>query len=46
MSSEEKSALLARTAPVVNNGSYEKFKTSDFFDSTAKHPEWLTAKSM
>lgn len=27
------------------HGDYERFKTSDRFDSTAKHPEWLeTAK--
>jgi aryl-alcohol dehydrogenase-like predicted oxidoreductase len=46
MSSGEKSALLARTAPVARDGAFEKFKTSDFFDTTAKHPEWLTAKTM
>jgi aryl-alcohol dehydrogenase-like predicted oxidoreductase len=46
MTADEKRDLLARTAPVAKEGSFEKFKTSDFFDSTAKHPEWLTAKSM
>jgi aryl-alcohol dehydrogenase-like predicted oxidoreductase len=46
MSEDEKRALLARTAPVAREGSFEKFKTSDFFDSTAKHPEWLTAKKL
>jgi predicted aldo/keto reductase-like oxidoreductase len=46
MSADEKRELLARTAPVAKDGSFEKFKTSDFFDSTAKKPEWLTAKSM
>jgi aryl-alcohol dehydrogenase-like predicted oxidoreductase len=34
-------ALLARTAKYAANGKYELFKTSEHFDSTAKHPEWL-----
>jgi predicted aldo/keto reductase-like oxidoreductase len=34
-------ALLARTATAAATGRYEQFKTSDRFDSTAKHPEWL-----
>jgi predicted aldo/keto reductase-like oxidoreductase len=34
-------ALLAKTAPAAAAGRYELFKTSDAFDSTAKHPEWL-----
>lgn len=46
MSTEEKQSLLARTAPVAKDGAFEKFKTSDFFDTTAKHPEFLTAKAM
>jgi aryl-alcohol dehydrogenase-like predicted oxidoreductase len=46
MTDDEKQALLARTAPVAKEGAFEKFKTSDYFDSTAKYPEWLTAKSM
>jgi hypothetical protein len=46
MTAEEKQSLLARTAPVAKDGSFEKFKTSDFFDTTAKHPEFLTAKEM
>jgi aryl-alcohol dehydrogenase-like predicted oxidoreductase len=46
MTAEEKKVLLARTAPVAKEGSFEKFKTSDYFDSTAKNPSWLTAKTM
>jgi aryl-alcohol dehydrogenase-like predicted oxidoreductase len=46
MSDAEKQALLARTEKVASAGEFERFKTSDYFDSTAKHPEWLTAKSM
>jgi len=34
-------ALLARTATAAATGRYELFKTSDRFDATAKHPEWL-----
>jgi hypothetical protein len=34
-------ALLAKTATAAATGRYEQFKTSDRFDSTAKHPEWL-----
>jgi predicted aldo/keto reductase-like oxidoreductase len=41
MSQEEVSALLAKTAPVAAQGKYELFKTSEHFDSTAHHPEWL-----
>lgn len=33
--------LLARTAKFAPEGKYELFKTSERFDSTAKHPEWL-----
>ena len=35
------SQLLARTAHAAAHGEYELFKTSDRFDSTALHPEWL-----
>jgi aryl-alcohol dehydrogenase-like predicted oxidoreductase len=34
-------ALLARTATAAATGRYELFKTSDRYDATAKHPEWL-----
>jgi predicted aldo/keto reductase-like oxidoreductase len=34
-------ALLGRTAKAAARGRYEPFKTSDRFDSTAKHPAWL-----
>jgi aryl-alcohol dehydrogenase-like predicted oxidoreductase len=33
--------LLARTAEAAREGEYEKFKTSDVFDGTAKNPQWL-----
>ena len=38
---EQKRALLARTATAAADGRFEPFKTSNPFDSTAKHPEWL-----
>ena len=38
---QELSALLAKTAQAGANGEYELFKTSQHFDSTAKHPEFL-----
>jgi aryl-alcohol dehydrogenase-like predicted oxidoreductase len=34
-------ALLAKTATAAAAGRFELFKTSDRFDGTAKHPEWL-----
>ena len=38
---DARQALLARTREAAMTGKYEKFKTSDFFDGTAKHPGWL-----
>jgi predicted aldo/keto reductase-like oxidoreductase len=37
----EMQALRSRTRDVALTGQYEKFKTSEHFDSTAKHPRWL-----
>jgi hypothetical protein len=41
LSTYEIQGLLARTAEAAAAGKYERFKTSDYFDSTAKHPHWL-----
>jgi aryl-alcohol dehydrogenase-like predicted oxidoreductase len=38
---EQVTALLARTAKAAAEGRYERFKTTNGFDGTAKHPEWL-----
>jgi len=38
---DEEKDLLARTAKAAADGHFERFKTSNEFDSTAKHPEWL-----
>lgn len=42
----EMDALLARTANAARAGKYEKYKTSERFDGTAKHPEWLDTAHM
>ncbi len=41
MSDVEVAALLDKTASVAAAGKYERFKSSDYFDSTAKNPHWL-----
>ena len=41
MSSEQVSALLAKTAKAAVRGEYELFKTTSIYDGTASHPEWL-----
>jgi aryl-alcohol dehydrogenase-like predicted oxidoreductase len=45
LSEEDKAELLARTEPLAKTGEYELFKTSAYFDSTAKNPEWLGTDS-
>jgi aryl-alcohol dehydrogenase-like predicted oxidoreductase len=35
------SALLAKTAKAAATGRYEPFKTTQGFDATARHPEWM-----
>jgi aryl-alcohol dehydrogenase-like predicted oxidoreductase len=34
-------AILAKTVKAAAEGKFEPFKTSNIFDSTASHPEWL-----
>src|SRR5262249_16007668 len=41
MSEAEKAAHLAKTAPFARAGEFERFKSTDVFDSTAHHPSWL-----
>ena len=45
MSEQAVNALLAKTQAAAKDGQYELFKTSQHFDSTAKHPEWLGGES-
>jgi predicted aldo/keto reductase-like oxidoreductase len=43
--SDQREALLARTAPAGARGEWEKYKVSETFDGTARNPHWLeTAK--
>jgi aryl-alcohol dehydrogenase-like predicted oxidoreductase len=41
MDDREVTELMGRTREAAEAGRYERFKTSDYFDSTAKHPHWL-----
>jgi aryl-alcohol dehydrogenase-like predicted oxidoreductase len=41
-----KSAVLEKTAAEAGEGQWEKYKTSDTFDGTAKHPWWLETASL
>ncbi len=41
MTSAQAASLLSRTAAAAALGQYELFKTSDRFDATAHHPQWL-----
>jgi len=38
---KEVEKLLARTEKAAKGGSLEKYKTSQHFDGTVKHPEWM-----
>jgi uncharacterized protein len=39
--SEQRNALLAKTATAARDGLYERYKTTDHHDGTERHPEWL-----
>jgi hypothetical protein len=41
MTEVQTAALLKRTAEAAAEGRYERFKTTNGFDGTAQHPEWL-----
>jgi predicted aldo/keto reductase-like oxidoreductase len=43
LTEEEKQALLARAAKAAQKGEYEQYKTSERFDGTAHHPQWMEA---
>jgi predicted aldo/keto reductase-like oxidoreductase len=45
MSKEQVATLLQKTEQAASRGDYELFKTSQHFDSTAHHPEWLGGQS-
>jgi predicted aldo/keto reductase-like oxidoreductase len=41
LSSDQRMDLLSRTAPSAQGGKLELYKTTEHFDGTAQHPEWL-----
>jgi predicted aldo/keto reductase-like oxidoreductase len=41
LTADEEKDLLSRTAKSAADGHFERFKTSNEYDSSAKHPEWL-----
>ncbi|MBO0699675.1 MAG: aldo/keto reductase [Zavarzinella sp.] len=41
LTEKETADLLARTAKAAARGEFERFKTTNAFDSTATHPAWL-----
>jgi len=41
LSAEQVAALLAATARLAADGGYETYKTTDHFDGTSLHPEWM-----
>jgi aryl-alcohol dehydrogenase-like predicted oxidoreductase len=43
LTEEQVAALLARTAGAASEGRFERFKTTNGFDGTAKNPNWLGA---
>jgi hypothetical protein len=45
MNTTQVEALLAKTKQAAADGQFELFKTSQHFDSTAAHPEWLGGQS-
>jgi aryl-alcohol dehydrogenase-like predicted oxidoreductase len=41
LTQEQIGALLAKTAQAAANGQFEPFKTTHYFDGTARNPQWL-----
>jgi aryl-alcohol dehydrogenase-like predicted oxidoreductase len=46
MPPEDVARLLARTEAAAREGAYERFKTSDKYDGTARNPKWLTSAEL
>jgi aryl-alcohol dehydrogenase-like predicted oxidoreductase len=46
MDDDERQKLLARTAPLAQNGKWERFKTTHEFDGTVQHKKWLTTAEL
>jgi len=43
LTEQQMNTLLARTSKAASEGQFERFKTTNGFDGTAKHPEWMGA---
>jgi predicted aldo/keto reductase-like oxidoreductase len=41
LSRQQMADLLGRTSQAAKEGQFELFKTTQYFDATARHPEWL-----
>ncbi len=41
LTEKQLAALLAKTAKAASEGRFERFKTTNGFDGTAQHPQWL-----
>ena len=46
MPDDERQKLLARTARQAQDGKWEKFKTTQTFDGTEQHKQWLTTAQL
>jgi len=46
MTRSDRQGLLARVASAAKRGEYEQYKTTDRFDSTRAHPQWLDSARM
>ncbi|MCU1259818.1 MAG: aldo/keto reductase [Bryobacterales bacterium] len=44
MTAKDVKALLAKTEGAASTGKFEPFKTTEIFDSTAFHPEWMGSR--
>jgi hypothetical protein len=41
LTADQRKALLERTVAAAADGRFEKFKTTNAFDGTARNPQWL-----
>jgi predicted aldo/keto reductase-like oxidoreductase len=46
MSEDERQAVLAQAAAAARTGKYERYKTTNVFDSTTQHPQWLESAEL
>jgi predicted aldo/keto reductase-like oxidoreductase len=46
MTEAERTEILKRTVPQAMNGKWEKFKTTQEFDGTEQHKQWLTTAQL